>query len=63
MISSSKRWLPVAMTTQMRLYCRSRIGFVLKLVDENGSGAKRSVRVAPDVYLRIPLHAGDEACK
>ena len=30
---------------------------------KNGSAAKRSAGVAPEVNLRNPLHAGDEACK
>ena len=36
-----------------------RIGYV----DENGSAAKRSAGVVPEVNLRIPLNTGDEACK
>ena len=41
--------------------------YVTKYVDQKGSAAmratKRSVGVAPEVNLRNPLHAGEEACK
>ena len=41
--------------------------YVHKYVDQKDSAAmpavKRSAGVAPEVNLRNPLHAGDEACK
>ena len=54
-------------TLDAKLYSVFQYLYVDKYVDQKGSAAmpavKKSAGVAPEVNLRNPLHAGDEACK
>ena len=53
-------------TLDLKLYSLFQYLYVHKYVDQKGSAAmpavKGSAGVAPEVNLRNPLHAGDEAC-